>query len=198
MRTVDGPIDPRWFGVVEGAGHGAANSAALTAMFAALRSRAVNAAINYQGQSLVRFPPGLFEFNATIELTEGSFILEGSDTGFAAGRGTVLKFPAGVTGIRVQRLIFRPRHRRGDYRGGDGSIIRNLALRGAYTTAEAEAHGIHLRARAHIENIYIEEFEGDGIYCSATAGAGGATEGNANSARIIGGRIQRCRRGIYV
>lgn len=198
-RQINGPVDPRWFGIVEGAGNGAANSAALAGMFAALRSRAVNAATNYQGQDAVRFPPGLFEFAATIELTEGSYILEGSDTGYPSGRGTVLKFPAGVTGIRVQRYNTSGLVTDGTtHRGGDGAIIRNLALRGAFTTAEAEAHGIHLRARAQIENVYIEEFEGDGIYCNVTAGAGGEIEGNANSARIIGGRIQRCRRGIYI
>jgi hypothetical protein len=198
VRRIDGPIDPHWFGITEGTGNGIANSAALAKMFAVLRARAVNPNAKYQGQEAVRFPAGYFEFNSTIDLTEGSATLEGADTGFPAGRGTILKFPAGVTGIRVQRYNTSGASTTDSrtHRGGDGAIIRNLALRGAYAGTEGEAHGIHLRARSHVENVYIEGFEGDGIYTKATA-RGGVNEGNANNSRIIGVRIQGCRRGIF-
>jgi hypothetical protein len=202
VRKFDGPVNPLWFGIVEGNASGAngtANSVAWLAMLAALRGRAVNASAFYQGLEWIRFPTGYFEFALTSDITDGTLTLEGTDTGFPAGRGTVLKFPAGVTGIRVQRYntsgattTDSPTHR-----GGDGAIIRNLTLRGAYTNTEAEAHGIHLRARASIENVYIESFEGDGIFSTATAG-GGAQEGNSNNVRITGGRIQWCRNGISI
>jgi len=202
VRKFDGPVNPLWFGVVEGdagGANGAGNSAALAAMFAALRGRAKNVITNYQGLDGVRFPPGHFEFASTIEISDGTLTIEGSESGFPAGHGTVLKFPAGVTGIRTQRYNTSGATATDGvtHRGGDGAVIRNLALRGGYTTTEAEAHGIQLRSRAHVENVYIEDFEGDGICCHATAGSG-SNEGNANNSRLIGCRIQRCRRGLFL
>lgn len=202
VRQFVGPVNPLWFGVVDGnasGSNGAANSTALSAMFATLRTRASNIETDYQGLEAVRFPAGFFEFASTIEITDGTFIFEGVDTGAPAGRGSKLKFPSGVTGIRTQRYNTSGADTTDatTHRGGDGTVIRNLSLIGAYTTTEAEAHGIHLRSRARIESVFIDQFEGDGIYSTATAG-GGANEGNANNAFIMHSRIQRCRSGISV
>jgi hypothetical protein len=201
VRKFDGPINPMWFGVVEGnsaGANGAGNSVAMAALLATLRFRAVNPSAFYQGAEAIRFLAGYFEFADTIDLTEGTFIIEGTDTGFPAGRGTILKFPAGVSGIRVQKHnTSGATGAVAEHKGGDGSVLRNLALLGAYDGTEAEAHGIHLRARALVENVHIDDFEGDGIYGNATAG-GGSNEGNANNSRILGGRVANCRNGIYV
>lgn len=202
VRKFDGPISPLWFGLIDGdasGDNGAANSSALSAMLATLQARGVNASSQYQGLERVRFPAGWFEFASTIEITDGTLIFEGADTGSPGGRGTVLKFPAGVTGIRVHRYNTSGTITDGvTHRGGDGAIIRNFTLRGGFVSTEAEAHGIQLRARAVCEFNFIYEFEGDGYYGNATAGSGGATEGNANNSIIRGGRVQECRNGLFV
>jgi hypothetical protein len=185
------------YGIVAGTGHGAANDTAILAMFADLRTKATNASTFYQGTIPIHFPAGYFEFSSTIDLTDGTFIIEGATSGMAGGWGTIFKFPAGVTGIRVQRYnTSGATGTRTGALGADGSIIRNIGLRGGYASTEASVYGIHLRARAQIENVYIENFEGDGIYSIATAS--GSPDGNANSVRIEQCRITNCRNGIFI
>lgn len=201
VRKFEGPLNPAWFGLIEGnaaGANGAANDTAMAAMDAVRKVRAVNISTSYQGLEPVRFSAGYFEFASTIELTDGTGIIEGADTGYPSARGTQLKFPDGVTGIRVQRHNTSGADGPAGavHRGGDGTIIRNISLLGAYVATEAEAHGIQLRARALIENVNILSFQGDGVYGNAQAG--GDPEGNANNARIVGGRIQSCRNGIYI
>jgi hypothetical protein len=64
------------------------------------------------------------------------------------------------------------------------------------TATEGEYHGVHLRARATIQNCNISWFQGDGIAITASAGAEGQ-EGNANNCFVSGCRILRCRNGMY-
>ncbi len=81
------------------------------------------------------------------------------------------------------------------FNAGDGSIIRGLYLQGGYAGTEGEVHGIHLRARALIEDCFITGFQGDGIYCNVAAG--GSPEGNANNIVINRVRIEHCRKGLF-
>lgn len=197
VRKFTGPVDPQWFGLQDSLavpGNGAANSAAVAAMLAALRARAVNIFTNYQGIEPVRFPGGYFELSSTIDLTDGTFIIEGVDTGGPSGRGTRLKFPAGVTGIRVQRFNTSGASTVDGvtHRGSDGSMIRGLSLTGAYGGVEAEAHGIHARAKVFIEDVDIELFEGDGIFLD------GIGSNNVNYSRVIGGNVIANRTGLKV
>lgn len=201
-RVFSGPVNPEWFGLST-SGTAASNSAAISAMQSALRARATGITTSYQSIEPIRFPGNPYSLSSTIELTDGTFTIEGTDTGAPAGRGTQLIFPTGVTGIRVQRYNTSGASAIDGvpHRGGDGSIIRNLSLRGAFSTTEAEAHGINLRARAIIENVEIENFEGDGIYISASVGAaGGATppQGNANNWQIKGAWVSNCRNGLWL
>lgn len=201
VRRFDGPINPLWFGIIEGnsaGANGAANSTAFDVLLAVLRLRAPYENFVYRGLEPILFPAGYFEFSSTIEITNGAGIIEGCDPGFSQTRATILKFPSGVTGIRVQRFNTSGATTTDGvtHFAGDGFTIRNIALFGAYTTTEAEVHGIHLRARANIENVDIEEFEGDGIYGNATAG--GAPEGNANNTRITNVRCRSNRNGIFI
>ena len=205
VRKFDGPVSPSWFGLVEGdanGANGAANSAAWNAMRACMTARAVNVLNTMQATEAVRFPAGYFEFASTIEITDGATILEGaaSPGTNAGGAATTLAFPAGVTGIRVQRYNTSGASAKDavEHYGGNGSAIRNLALHGGYTPAvgEGEAHGIHLRGKALIESVFIKQFQGDGIYGVATAG--GEPEGNANNSAIANCRVQECRNGIFI
>ncbi len=197
IRRFEGPVNPLWFGIIEGNGKGAANSVALQAMLAALRSRAVNASNTYQGLEPLRFPPGQFEFADTIDITGGTFIIEGCASGLANGRGTILKFPAGVTGIRTQLHDTAGADATDtDHYSGTASIIRGLYLIGGFAGSEAEAHGIHLRSRAIIENCVIANFAGDGIYSRASAT--GSPRGNTNNSIVRSCRIENCRNGMFI
>lgn len=194
VRSFTGDVDPRWFGVLT-SNTGAQNDAAMSALFATLRARSSVLGVFYLATEPIKFPQGLFNFNSTIELTDGIWIIEG--VGSLDDTGTILKFPSGVTGIRVQRYnTTGASGTRAAARGSDASQIRNLVLDGAYTNTEAEAHGIQLRARAVIQNVTISDFEGDGVYIAATAG--GALEGNANLFRCDSLRLIRNRDGINV
>jgi hypothetical protein len=75
--------------------------------------------------------------------------------------------------------------------GADGTIIENLTLVGGGGT-DVTAHGIWLRARATIRNVTIDLFKGNGVNIVASAGGGGALEGNANHFAIDTMRIVRC------
>jgi hypothetical protein len=202
VRKFQEPVDPRWWGLSV-SNTGAENSAAIDAMFACLRSRAVEVSTNYQAIEAIRFAASeSYDLASTIELTNGTFVLEGGATGFDVGKATKFTFPAGVTGIRVQAYNTSGANTKDSvtHRGGDGSIIRGIALFGGYTSVDGEYHGIQLRARAVIENVFIHNFEGDGIHIAAgVSNANGADPpcGNANNWRIVGGRIQHCRNGLF-
>jgi hypothetical protein len=128
-------------------------------------------------------------------------VIEG-ESGVGAGVASKLRWAAGTTGIRVQAYntsgaanAIAP-----GYNAGVGSIIRNLHLMGGWTLAggESEAHGVHLRGRAVIENFWIDNFPGDGIHAQTTATAGGADEGNSNNSAVRNGRITNCRDGLNI
>jgi hypothetical protein len=196
VRKFSGPVDPTWFGVLP-ANSGASNDTAILAMFATLRLRAANTGTYALGVEPIRWPAGTYSFSSTIDLTDGNWIIEGAGRSTDNTTGTVFVFPTGVTGIRVQRYnTTGATSTRTAAKGADYSIIRNLALKGAYAGTEAEVYGIQLRARAIIENNVIGDFQGDGIYIAATAG--GTPEGNANCFILRSNSVLRCRDGINI
>jgi hypothetical protein len=203
VRQFEPPINPVWFGLVEGdaaGANGAANSAVWTAMMAVLAARGVVYNANHRGLDPVRFPPGIYEFSDTLDIKAGQMEISGWQGGGYRHTVTDLVFPAGVTGIRIQSHDTTGASGpagASDF-GGFGSAIRKLSLHGGYAGAgvEAEAHGIHLRGRAVIEDVFIEAFEGDGIHADATTGDA-TRHGNVNNTRIMGCRIEDCRKGVY-
>lgn len=201
VRKFEGPVNPLWFGIVEGnaaGANGTANSAARAAMWTTLQALAKNIFTTQQSLIPVQFPLGYFEFNSTIDLDYGSISLSGVGSGSPSHRGTELKFPTGVPGIRVQA------HNTSgaggvavaDHPGAVGSIIRGLTVTGGFAGTEAEVHGIHLRGRANIEDVFVRNFEGDGIYSDVSVG--GATEGNSNLSYLKSVTATGCRNGLYV
>lgn len=204
VRKFSGPWNPLWFGIVEGSAagaNGAANSTVLAAMLATMRTRAKNNIGLYQGLESILFPAGYFEFGSTIEITDGTTILEGAGTGQSGGIPTWFKFPAATTGIRVQNYDTTGLSgTRANAISGAGSIIRNLMVEGAISgnpVTEGETHGIQLRARATVEHCRVASFAGDGIYINAGVGAG-TYEGNANSFQVMFCIVNGCRNGLYV
>jgi len=155
----------------------------------------------YNGGPRLHIPAGKYYLSETLDIVGLTAVIEGDGSGMAAGPASRLRWPAGQTGIRVQRFNTSGADGAAGVTaiGGDGCIIRGLYLRGGYSTAggEGEFHGIHLRGRTAIEDCFIENFPGDGIYIRATAGSG-TVEGNANNWSINRCRIIENRDGIQI
>jgi hypothetical protein len=197
VRRIDGPAVVTWWGTT---GDGSTNDgAAILAAIATLKYLAVNATGGfYKASRKLYFPPGhYFMGTNTIEITH-TITLEGDGSGLpASAKPALLRWSAGATGIRVQRY-----NTSGDtgtttpgFNGGDNSIIRGLHLKGGFAGTEGEFHGIHLRARAHIDHCEVEGFQGDGLY--SRNASGGSPEGNANLAMVSYSAFRANRRGIY-
>lgn len=87
--------------------------------------------------------------------------------------GTVLSFPSGTAGIRVERLSSAPGPASV---GGASASLENLSLRSTWTTGAAigTATGIELRSTyALLRQVCVRNFSGTGIFLAA--------DGNANS-----------------
>lgn len=198
VRKFDGAINVAWFGLVNGdnSANGAANTAAAGAALAVMAAAG--------GPYRLRMPAGTYWFSdngsgAAIDLSHGKMTLEGP-----MGGAALLKFPSGVTAIRVHGVLTSGADTKdaSSHTGAAGSAIRNLILRGAFDSSgvEAEAHGIQLRDDAIIDNVVITRFEGDGIHGAAsTNSASGANPpyGNVNKSIIKDVTCNENRNGIY-
>lgn len=171
-----------------------ANDAAFAAALASVTANPNGA---YRGGPRLFFPPGKYRFDDSIQLKK-TVILEGCGTGQEGGQATVLQFPVDTHGIIVHRY-----NTIGDTvespttTAGDASIIRNMQIRG--TKTGTVGHGIWLRARATVEQVYVQDFAENGIHVVAASGGGGSFEGNANNFHITYCRINGCNRhGLYI
>ena len=200
VRKFSAPVNVKWFGAV---GDGSTDdSAAFTSAIAYLKAAAINSSGYYRASDRLFVPGGhYFLGTTTLDLTH-TLIIEGDGTGMA---GTVypakLRWAAGTTGFRIQRYDtsgVSSVDNANTHTGGDGCVLRGLHLVGAYSGTEAEAHGVHVKARVGIERCKIENFQGDGIYGVATAGSGAPNEGNANISRVVGCSISGCRNGMFL
>jgi len=203
VRRFAGAHNVKWFGAV-GDGStvgvdGPAFAAAL-AYFVATGAVVPGSAIYHVGHELF-VPKGKYLLGGTTLDLFSTVRLRGEGVGQAGGTPTTLKWDAGATGIRVQRFDTSGAATKDTvtHSGGDGSMIEGLFLQGGFSGAEGEFHGIELRARAKIRDVCIDNFEGDGICCNASASAGdGAFHGNANGWIIDTARITNCRNGLFV
>jgi len=198
VRQVDGAYNVKWFGAT---GDGSTDDGAAVLAALAYLGAASQSGFGYSSStSELFFPKGdYFLGTNTLELTYTT-ILTGESTGGAGGMATRLRWSANTTGIRTQRAntTGATATQASSGHGGDGSIIRNLSLVGAFTTTEGEYHGIQLRAVAAIYDCYILGFQGDGIYIKATIGGGAGSEGACNLFEIDHVFVQECRNGLYV
>lgn len=126
----------------------------------------------------IYFPIGNYRMNSTIELKR--VVTLWGDAGYANEAAARLTFASNTMGI----VVNRGNTLNGDTEaiptgGADGSEISGLYLTGSGTNRAR--HGIWLRARGTIINTYIRGFPGNGVNIVASAGFGGAVEGNANS-----------------
>jgi hypothetical protein len=194
VRKFSGRVNVRWFGAV---GDDVTNDGpAFLAALSCINGMGATAGYGYPGRAGVSLliPAGRYFLGTNTLDIITTMILEGEGVGAEAAQSTVLRWSAGATGIRVQTRSTSGATTSGlslAY-SGEGSIIRNLALIGGYTTTDADFHGIHLRGRATIQDCFIAGFEGEGIYIYAAS----PTNGNANNWRIERVVVQQCRNGL--
>lgn len=138
-------------------------------------------------------PNGAYKCSKTLEIKKAAH-LWGHNGGFGNNFGAVMGFPPGITPFIVHSLNTYGAGTVPDGPSATGTILEGLTLF-CDKTGPADAfggHGIWLRTKAIIRNCGIVRAAGNGIHIVATAGAGGAEEGNANLARIEGGWSVQC------
>lgn len=210
VRKFDGAVNARWFGLTSGDDptNGPANTAGWNALQATLGARTAPYPITtINAIERVLLPSGIYWFSdsgsgAAIDISH-TVVLEGQAGSYGANCVPVLKFPSGVTGIRVQGPQTSGATTKDSviHAGASGTVIRNIALCGAFTGAEAEAHGIQLRAAATIEHVSIASFEGDAVHISASLAAadgGDPPYGNASTSMLYHVTANGCRDGIAI
>lgn len=199
VRKYEGHVNVKWFGAT---GDGVTNdSAAFVAALDYLKAFAVNPYTTiYKASSRLRIPAGHYYLGNTTLDIQNTVWIEGEGSGFnGTSSATILRWAAGTTGIRLQA------HNTSGASTVDGvahfsaagSKITGVELRGGFTATEGEYHGVHAKVRFSMSDFIINSFQGDGIYIWSSAGAGDASEGNANLFRIRDGAIASCRNGIF-
>jgi hypothetical protein len=165
-------------------------SPAINAILGSATSHSIDNNSNISGPT-IKFRNYRYFVGSTINLKRTTRLL-GEGSGMPWQGTATLVFPAGVTGIILNRIdtmgagLENP-----TTAGADGSIIEGLNLHGAKGNADAAGGpGIWMRARGLIRNTLISSFQGDGARVFATAGGASNVQGNANNWRIEGGRFQ--------
>ena len=198
VRRFDGPVNVRWFGA---AGDGTTDDGpAFVAALALLSAIAANDDGAYKGSPRLYIPPGPYYLGATTLDITHTLIIEGDGTGHS-DVAAKLRWAANTTGIRIQGVNTSGSGSVGaSQHSGASTMIRRLWLVGGYTeyATEVEYHGIHTKAAVIVEDCRIENFQGDGFFARASAGAGAPDEGNANVMSVHRVRIDNCRNGVYV
>ena len=180
ISTVNNVLTPQM--IEPNAGDGTTD--AWPAIEALLAVRQANGKTNYPKGPTIFFPAGKYNLASVgangIQLKAETHLM-GDHGGMGnAGAGSELIFPADCAGIVVNRYNTLNNAVESPTTGGaDGSSVRRLVVTGGGGTS-ATAHGIWLKARAHIENVTVQKFAANGINIVAGAGTGGASEGNAN------------------
>lgn len=201
VRRFQGPVSLAWFGAV--ADNATDNLPAINVALNVLALRATPsiAANAYSGAPELAIPPGRYYFSGTVELKKATYIISGAGNGGGrnSGAATVLRFPAGVTGVRVNWYATLG----GNYstaliKGADYTCVRDLFLLGP-SSGSGNFDGVRVHAKVRIENVSTHGFARAGIAIIANATATDANSGNANCWRIVGGRHEYNRvAGIYI
>lgn len=161
----------------------------------------------YKGSPKLFIPAAEHDYilSDTLDITH-TLIIEGESTD--NGMASRLRFADNKTGIRIQSYNTSgnsgvdpaPYHF-----SGSATIIRNLSIIGGvpdteagFSGSEGDYHGIHLRARAHIRDVYINGFRGDGIHALTSSGGGGAEEGNSNISSVEHVVVTNVRNGVFI
>lgn len=191
-------VTPQMFGAV---GDGVTDDgAAFVAAIAYLKSSATGSSGDwYRGSHKLYVPQGHYYLGTTTLDITHTVTIEG-EHGYGPQPTTKLEWADGTTGIRCQYYNTSGAGDVDETPGGSagGTLLRNLFLLGGYDGTEGEHHGIHIKVCVFVENCWIANFSGDGIYINASAGLGAPNEGNANNCGVSRVRVVGCRNGVYI
>lgn len=136
----------------------------------------------YAGTNRVCFGAGKYNFSRTVNLkTTVDIGGTGASGNGGFGAGTRLNWTTNTTGIIVNSsLTFGSTTVSPGTGSATGSVIHDLAMTGPQSGSGDTNYGVWLRAKATLRNLLIYGFSGNQINIVATAGSGGATEGNDN------------------
>lgn len=200
VRKFDGPVYVNWFGTV---GDNVANDGPIfVAAIALLKAMAANDDGAYKGSVPLLIKPGSYYLGtSTLDITHQLRIE--ADGGTAnAGKSVILRWAANTTGIRIQYITTSGS---GTVDGvphysGASTHLKGLQMVGGYTNfaSEGEYHGIHAKAAVLVEDCFIKNFQGDGLFSRASVGSGAPSEGNANVLSVRNLRVDNCRNGVYL
>lgn len=166
--TVSGVITPQDYGAV---GDGTTNDgAAFVAAIAALKAFALNTggAGFYKGSPKLFIPAGHYYLGTTTLDINHTLTIEGEGSGrFGPGAFgcTRLRWAAGANGLRIQHpgtsgntTVDGTAHD-----GAGGAVIRGLCLQGGYAGTEGDFHGLVVRSIVTCEDLYILNWQGEGV-----------------------------------
>lgn len=144
----------------------------------------------------INFPVGNYRLNTTVDLRRVvRFFGQG---GFNSSESARLTFGPDTTGICINRNNTDVNGAISLTTQADETGIHGLRIASAGGTDRTK-HGIVLRARGFVFNTFVQSFPGDGVHIQASAGLGGAIEGNANSWMLMNVIVEGNRNnGLYV
>jgi hypothetical protein len=196
VRQFDGAVNVRWFGAL--ADDSTDDSVAFVAALGCLEAMREVGYGYGQGSLSLFIPAGRYYLASTTLDVVHTLRIEGEGGFGPSGGASILRWDAGVTGIRLQDHDTTGATATIASRGygANGTIIKGLLLKSAFSGTESEAHGIDVRSKAKIEDIFIDGFAGDGIHSKTSLGA--AYRGNSNGSRISDVFVQNCRDGVHL
>lgn len=193
VRKHDGPMLARWFGTFDPAGSADNSAIVVAAINLANALRTVNVTGYGYATPTVELPLAANGINlgtTTLHLTNAVRLI-GQGQGTFGGQGTLLKWSAGCTGISID---------------AQGCTLEKIGLQGGWvagSTAEGEYHAIKALYKFTIRDLWISNWQGDGINAFVSAGGTGdgvtsAANGNVNGAYASMATIQNCRNGVML
>jgi hypothetical protein len=183
-----------------------ASQAAFVAAIAALKAYALNTSGGgfYKGSPKLFVPAGHYYLGTTTLDINHTLVIEGEGSGqFGPGAGgcTRLRWAAGSNGLRVQHPNTSGNTTvTADHDGAGRVVLRDLMLQGGFGgTTEGDYHGLVIRNAIKAENLYIRDWQGEGVKAWAGTVTGtGSVSGNVSTTMLAAVKVENCRGGIDV
>ncbi len=172
VRIFDGPVDPRWGGLVPGddVSLGAANSGFNDQLLTTCD------ALDHRH---IKFRGGIpYRLAARMDVKYPDMVIEGPGGGLGA-TDPILKFPGSVGGIAIQgsKTNGPSGYDAVSHSTGSGTTLQSLTIDGGFTGTEGEFHGVQLRTKSNVRDCTILNFPGEGIRASGSTSAGAQVNG---------------------
>ncbi|NUR45274.1 MAG: hypothetical protein HOP91_03820 [Sphingomonas sp.] len=202
VRKYPSGVNVKWFGAT---GDGVTDdSSAFVAAVAALKAQAANYGNHYGGSAKLFIPAGHYFLGSTPLDINHTLIIEGEGSGqqgIGARGCTRLRWTAGSSGIRAQ-FPFTSATSAVDGAAHDGSggiTLKHLCLEGGYAGTEGDFHGLVVRKTVFCEDLYIINWQGEGVQAWAgTVNGFGVVSGDASCSRFVGVKCENNRGGFDI